>query len=439
MPRRLLALSFALLVPAALPATAAAGTPAKVPVVKSVSPLKANIGDTLTVKGANFVPGTGKNTVIFRKDGDKAVFVKAGASTRTQLKVVLPPKLAAYLINVNNQAAPTRFRLRVIGARLSARYTLASGSPVIGPAPLAEGPGVTPPVGGSSATDCDGDGTPNVSDTGDTDADLLPDNLETQLKTDPCKVDSDGDGVEDGYEYYSALDLNGRVLSGMLVDPAALPYPAKRPYANPLDGSDANVDFDGDGLVLLQEYQAWIRFGGHRLPLLYSDGKQHSIDPATGVDSVLGDDVKDVDQDGLGNMTEANGRFSSRAWWSTWYTEEVLYSVEYAGLDWLDQDTDGDGVPDGADDIDHDGFTNADEASRAVYWTQPFNPCLPNPGSPTCSTSFLSPAGIWPPFDETTEQKYIPLFPAFAPNLPPAPLPCPVPRYHHCAPKDAGP
>jgi len=288
MPRRLLALSFALLVPAALPATAAAGTPAKVPVVKSVSPLKANIGDTLTVKGANFVPGTGKNTVIFRKDGDKAVFVKAGASTRTQLKVVLPPKLAAYLINVNNQAAPTRFRLRVIGARLSARYTLASGSPVIGPAPLAEGPGVTPPVGGSSATDCDGDGTPNVSDTGDTDGDLLPDNLETQLKTDPCKVDSDGDGVEDGYEYYSAVDLNGRVLSGMLVDPAALPYPAKRPYANPLDGSDANVDFDGDGLVLLQEYQAWIRFGGHRLPLLYSDGKQHSIDPATGVGRTFG-------------------------------------------------------------------------------------------------------------------------------------------------------
>src|SRR6185312_17548179 len=84
------------------------------------------------------------------------------------------------------------------------------------------------------------------------DGDMLPDALEVALKTDPCKYDSDGDGVSDGYEYQSALDLNRNANS------SAIPWPAatKKPYPNPLDPSDANTDFDGDSLTLLEEYQA---------------------------------------------------------------------------------------------------------------------------------------------------------------------------------------
>ena len=63
----------------------------------------------------------------------------------------------------------------------------------------------------------------------------------------PLRADSDSDGVSDGYEYWSALDLNG----------AAHPFPGKAPYPNALDGTDADLDFDGDGLTLKQEYQAW--------------------------------------------------------------------------------------------------------------------------------------------------------------------------------------
>ena len=48
-------------------------------------------------------------------------------------------------------------------------------------------------------------------------------------------------------------------------------------------------------------------------------------------------------------------------------------------------------VADGADDVDHDGWTNAQEVQRGPYWVQPFNPCLPDPTSPTCS--------LHPPFD----------------------------------------
>jgi hypothetical protein len=85
--------------------------------------------------------------------------------------------------------------------------------------------------------------------------------------------DSDGDRVEDGYEFQSARDLN---------DPGFLPYPGKRPYPNPLD-RDAATDFDGDGLTLYSEQRLWNyhsdRVGSSRSldSLSYSDGTKYSI------------------------------------------------------------------------------------------------------------------------------------------------------------------
>jgi hypothetical protein len=108
---------------------------------------------------------------------------------------------------------------------------------------------------------------------------MLPNALEVQLKTDPCLADTDGDGVSDGYEYKSAVDLNNDDYQ----EPnQSLPYPGKRPYPNPLDPSDANTDFDGDSLQLGVEQRLWLvasnppdRTLGH--PMSYSDGLQHSI------------------------------------------------------------------------------------------------------------------------------------------------------------------
>ena len=67
-----------------------------------------------------------------------------------------------------------------------------------------------------------------------------------------------------------------------------MPYPGSRPYANALDSSDANVDFDGDGLRLSDEYRLWVRYSadgavrsarpGSLDDLLYSDGIQYSRD-----------------------------------------------------------------------------------------------------------------------------------------------------------------
>ena len=53
--------------------------------------------------------------------------------------------------------------------------------------------------------------------------------MELKYALDPCKADTDGDSLGDGWEYYSGKDLNAR----------AVPYPGKRRYANPLDASDA--------------------------------------------------------------------------------------------------------------------------------------------------------------------------------------------------------
>src|SRR4051794_11082485 len=68
------------------------------PVVTRVAPMNLHIGDTLTVYGRNFVAGKGRNSVVFKRDGVPAVFIKADVSTRRQIKVVLSDKLAKYLV-----------------------------------------------------------------------------------------------------------------------------------------------------------------------------------------------------------------------------------------------------------------------------------------------------------------------------------------------------
>ena len=93
-------------------------------------------------------------------------------------------------------------------------------------------------------------------------------------------MDTDGDGVEDGYEYQSAIDLNNDDYQTPNV---SLPYPGKTPYPNPLF-KDGDVDYDGDGLRLSTEYQLWkytyqVNHTAARTlsPLSYSDGTQYSL------------------------------------------------------------------------------------------------------------------------------------------------------------------
>lgn len=355
------------------------------PIVDSLSPRHVAIGQHLTIRGRNFRSGMHRNTVVFRAGG-RFVFVKADRSTTRRIHLVIPAKLRRFLAEHNGTVVATRFSIRILAKRFGTSFTRPSRSPVVEP----RVGGITPIQG------CD---RSHLAAAADADHDGMSNALELKVGTDPCLADTDGDGIPDGYEYESAIDYNSR----------ALPYPGKRPYPNALDPTDVNIDHDGDGLTLLDEYQAWKTYGGSRFPLVFSSaGTQTSggYQPApTGAlayldgngDGQLTDDEKDYDGDGLPNWTERYGQMTPE-WWAAKYDKETPYGLSrYAQTDWLNPDTDGDGLPDGADDVDHDGYSNLQEydRERAGLWTNPFNPCLPQwrrpgpgvqGGSPTCST-----------------------------------------------------
>ena len=367
----------------------AAKTKPKLPSISSVAPMKLGVGDTLTIRGTNFRAGTRRNSVIFKRDGSRAIFVKAGSATRTVIKIRVPSSLLQYLPKVGGQPTAARFRLRVLAGNFSRGYTPAGKSPTIGPAsttaPGTDGtpgsgainPVSTPPI---VPPDCDADGAPDATD-GDDDNDLLSDTLEAAIKTGPCDPDSDGDGMLDAFEYQSAIDLNNGLGS--------LPYPGKRPYPNPLS-ADPQTDYDGDGLTAIQEHALWRYVGPSALPLSYSAGLKRTTGP-------VDDDLRDGDADGLGNWDEFNGPMTPE-WWKKAYPSERPYPEIYSGPSAIDPDSDGDTLPDGADDQDFDGWSNVDELVRGPYRIQPFNPCLPDYNSRTCS-SYIPFGEPYPPFD----------------------------------------
>lgn len=428
--RRLISTSvLALVALAAVVANASAATK-HAPVITSFSPApQVRVGDKLIIKGKYFKKGIKNNRVFFSRASDgKTVRARPSKANSTRrLEVVVPAGVANFLTISNGQPTGTRFQLQVLSGKFS-KKTPKSKSPIILPANAVLNPGTQTP-GGTTVTpppapDCDGDGTPDAQDSDD-DNDGLPDTLEMQIHTDTCKADTDGDGVNDAFEYYSALDLNGN----------ALPYPGKRPYPNPLDGTDASKDFDGDGMTMQEEFAAWV-YSGSPLPagpgqsFAYSDGNQTSPAP-NGVgamdlneNGIITDDEKDADNDGLPNWVEmAKGESapgSGCAFSPTTAPNPVIYVNAFTDcgsgpmpngntfgasvtgttttggatppyivggrLNYIDPDTDGDGVTDAADDNDFDGFSNLEEitAGGDGYYTEPDDPCDPNPNSRAC-------------------------------------------------------
>jgi hypothetical protein len=489
------------------PSADAAKKKKKAPVITSVAPKDVAVGEDLTIRGRNFVSGRNKNTVVFKRKGARAVFVKAGVSTKKMLRVTVPAKVQKYFVIKAGNPVPTRFRLRVLAKKFGKRFTRRSLSPLV------SGPRPPKPIVPDDQGDCDSDGTKNKYDADD-DNDLLSDVSEKALGIDPCKLDTDGDGVEDGYEYQSAKDLNDDEYQG---DPnEVLPYPGKRPYPNPLF-ADANVDYDGDSLTLAEEQSLWkytygvnLSAGRTLTTLSYSDGSQYSIHkrvdgrrvpalPASGynrhgqfltwavskkyltvkipmalsgvagtpgwfdvrdanlngavesseanyfdhrLNGWLSDDERDEDADGLSNFDETHGRLTP-GYWAACYAMEKPFGVPYAGPKVDDNDSDGDGVLDGADDQDHDDIPNIMELSRwaasghddsqpgspcrvkaGIVYDQtdlnndgkpdnpnaihpndygrvnPFNPCLPATNSRTC-TVHPGISGAAAPFDDS--------------------------------------
>jgi hypothetical protein len=215
----LMAATAALLVPVTGTATADAK---KAPVVTRVTPKKAFVGETMTIRGRHFRAGVNKNIVAFKRKGTKVVLVPAGRGTSKLLKLELPKRLEKVLLVQNGTPVPTSLQIRVMSSRFGKRYTSRAKSPLVGP----EKPPAPPkPKKANPRGDCDGDGQVNRIDTDD-DNDLLSDELEERYDLDGCKADTDGDGVEDGYEYQSARDLNDDEHQSAN---DYIPYPEKRP------------------------------------------------------------------------------------------------------------------------------------------------------------------------------------------------------------------
>ena len=117
------------------------------PVVTSVSPMNAKVGETITIRGRNFIRGKNKNSVVFKRDGARAVFAKQTLGTAKQIRVVVPESLRRYL----TENVPSRVRLRVLSQRFGKKFTAASKSPVITALPV---PAANTPSGstGSAGT-----------------------------------------------------------------------------------------------------------------------------------------------------------------------------------------------------------------------------------------------------------------------------------------------
>ncbi len=429
------ALIASLLVPLAASAAKSQTRQSLYPSVTKVAPLAAGIGDRLIISGKGFRKGKFKNTVVFKRDGKRAIFVRATGTSTKRISVKIPTKMLPHLGRRKGTPVMTRFRVRVLARRFGKRYTSAKKSPRIGPvATGAKG----------SASDCDGDGTPNARDTDD-DNDVLADTLEKSLGTDACKADSDGDGMSDGWEHHSALDRNAKAKPSRS---------ATRPYPNALDAKDALVDHDGDGLSNVEEFVAWVVTGArlsaadsdpHTSPLSYSGTNPNSAGRARRPDGVaymdrdgngfLSDFERDADGDGIPNMDENRGpvdaarhateqpagdlRFYDYGLFGSLYLEKFataesaqdspvcgginqvpFYCVDkneakvqvakVETLDFADADSDGDGIRDGDDDVDHDGLANLGEYITEIV-TAPserrfghLDGCVPNVDSASC-------------------------------------------------------
>jgi hypothetical protein len=216
----------------------------------------------------------------------------------------------------------------------------------------------------------------------------------------------------DGDQTTNTMDGAGNLINptgnplGNPTGPAAPCEPAQTPTT--LSGFDVNgngtIGDPGDALSY-QNY-AFGAFdntaGRTTTPLGWmNEGEKDGLD-----NCYLSDDEKDIDGDGLSNYTEAHGPLMGQKWWNIFVPKAGTYPIDFTGTNWLDRDTDGDGIPDGADDQDQDGYTNieeshplgdpkADAATQAKsVWSWPvsgdypnvdaFDPCLPNDQAPSC-------------------------------------------------------
>jgi hypothetical protein len=401
------------------------------PEITSISPRSLKVGEKLTIRGKNFRSGPLKNSVGFYRKGRPIVFIKAEKATSKKITVTVSTKVLTLF--KDNQTKARTIKLRILAYRLGKKWTPTSRSVKIDPVAKAAVPN---PGGGGGGGGGGGPLPPTFTceeraafnGAGDEDKDLISNAIERLWGTNPCLNDTDGDSISDGYEALSSADLNFTygtreytTRGYAQLSAAAPPFNGRRYSQNPLDGTDADKDFDGDGLTMRQEYAMWVAAGTPFPQINYSDGLQQTIAENAGSrpwldlnnDGTLTDEEKDFDGDNLSNYVEFNTT-GTQAWWakvkwlkprsSSEYISELPYSLRnFVDLDATNRDTDGDTVIDGDDDQDNDGWSNLLEMQYSRFDTRlrthPFNPCMPELHAITCSRTGLLEQKAWPPYD----------------------------------------
>ena len=97
------------------------------------------VGETLTIRGRNFSRGRSKNTVVFKRDGARAVFAKATVGTKKMLRVTVPDSLQEFFALNARRAGAHAFRLRVLAKKFGKKFTSGSLSPLVCRAPADSG------------------------------------------------------------------------------------------------------------------------------------------------------------------------------------------------------------------------------------------------------------------------------------------------------------
>ncbi len=204
---------------------------------------------------------------------------------------------------------------------------------------------------GSGIADEPGDEEVVLALSPDSDGDALSDVLEGEAGTDPLDEDSDDDGVRDGAEPQPGADSDGDGL---------------------VDALDADSDndglFDGTELGLVAPTAGTNLAAGHFRadadPLTTTDPRDRDSD-----DGGRSDGAEDVNKDGAVGAGEGDPRAGADDGGIADSDGDGLSDLEEAllGTSPTDNDSDDDGVPDGAEanyttDVDGDGLTSARDA-----------------------------------------------------------------------------
>ena len=183
------------------------------------------IGQKLEIRGRNFRRGRNKNTVVFKRTGGKAVFVKADVGTHEAAAPHRPGQAQARARDARRRAGadplpPARPRQEV-------RQALHQGLALAGHRAGAAADAGDAPARGRRRR-LRRRRHPQRRRDRRRQRSAVDDNTELRIKTDGCKADSDGDGVNDGYEYPVGAGPQRRRVPGAQTRPA-LPREAPLP------------------------------------------------------------------------------------------------------------------------------------------------------------------------------------------------------------------